>query len=150
MKTKKIKIRPIGIVKNAIKDLNNRDWENVISKVIVYPKYEPALDGIEESSHLHMLYYLHKLPKNERNLLKVHPMKRKELPLVGIFALRSTCRPNSIGLTLVKLISRKNNELVVKGLDAVNGSPIIDIKPLNPKMDCAKKFKVPNWLEKNN
>ncbi|MEM2896247.1 MAG: tRNA (N6-threonylcarbamoyladenosine(37)-N6)-methyltransferase TrmO [Candidatus Bathyarchaeia archaeon] len=148
IKAKRIWINSIGVVKNGIKDLKSRDWENVVSKVIVYPKYEPALEGIEESSHVHILYYLHKLPKNERNLLKVHPMRRRDMPLVGVFAVRSACRPNPIGLSLVELILRKNNVLVVKGLDAIDGSPIIDIKPFNPKMDCVKKFKVPKWLEK--
>jgi len=145
---KKIKIIPIGIVKNGINDLENRDWENIVSKIVIHPKYVEALDGIEENSHIYVLFYLHKLPKNEMKILKVHPMKRKDLPLVGVFAVRSACRPNPIGLTLVELISRKNNTLIVKGLDAIDGTPIIDIKPFNPKMDKVEKFRIPDWLKK--
>ena len=77
---------------------------------------------------------------------KVHPRHRKELPLVGLFASRSPNRPNPVGKATVKLLQRKGNILKVEGLDAVNGSPIIDIKPYIPGYDSADDAKVPPWI----
>ncbi len=79
--------------------------------------------------------------------LKVHPMGRDEFPLVGLFATRTPNRPNRIGKTTVRLLERRGNILRVKGLDALDGSPIIDIKPYIPRDDLLDA-KVPQWIKK--
>lgn len=135
-----IRIRPVGIVRTL--------GEGGLSRIEVFKKYEPALLGIEGFSHLLVLYWMHKLPKGERGLLRVHPKGRPDLPLVGVFASRSRARPNPIGLTLVELVRRSGSELVVRGLDALEGTPVIDIKPYIPSSDRASGAKVPSWTRK--
>ena len=92
-----------------------------------------------------MLFWMHKnvgpIPT------KVHPQGRDDLPLTGIFATRAPHRPNSIGMTIVKLLERDGNSLRVLGLDAIDGSPVIDIKPYLPK-DCITEARQADWVSK--
>ena len=104
-----------------------------------------ALDGLEEFSHLFVISRLH-LPG--KLLLKRHPRDRQDLPVVGIFATRSQMRPNRLGLHLVQLVERKEKELLVAGLDAVDGTPLIDIKPYIPQQDAVTSARVPGWVHK--
>ena len=107
-----------------------------------------ALDGLDEFSHLIVLYWMHQLTPGRELSLKVHPMGKLELPLVGRFATRSPSRPNPVGQATVKLLERRGNILKVRGLDATNGTPVIDIKPYLPGYDSASDAKVPPWMTK--
>ena len=119
----------------------------MVSDVVLDPKLEEALEGIEDYSHLLVLFWLNRVQRGRRNLKKIHPRSREDLPLVGIFATRTQYRPNPIGLTLVELIWRKRNILRVRGLDAVNGTPVIDIKPISPLQEFLQEPKVPKWYD---
>jgi tRNA-Thr(GGU) m(6)t(6)A37 methyltransferase TsaA len=132
----RIVFKPIGFVyfENAAQ-LNPEDIENTIVKIVIHPKLEQALYKIECYSHIIVLYYFHSIRKDKGRPLKVHIKGDPNLPEVGILASRAQNRPNPIGLKTVKLIDRKANILFVKGLDAFNGSPVIDIKPYIPKSD---------------
>jgi len=115
--------------------------------VRIFPEYSDALKGIENYSHLIILYWMH-LRDNERDrrTLLVHP-KRGTIPiLTGVFACRSPSRPNPIGLSITILVKREGCMLTVKGLDAIEGSPIIDIKPYIPKLDSIPNAKTPEWV----
>jgi len=141
---RKISFKPIGYVRtDADEDQIRKDRKNVLSEIIISEELTEALDGIEDFSHLFIIFHMHKA-FTERIDLKVHPRGRLDLPLVGVFATRSPYRPNPIGLTLVELIERKGNKIKVRGLDAINGTPIIDIKPFDP-LDLAMKAHVPEW-----
>jgi tRNA-Thr(GGU) m(6)t(6)A37 methyltransferase TsaA len=78
--------------------------------------------------------------------IKIHPRGRQELPLVGLFATRSPHRPNSLGEATVRLLQRRGNVLKVQGLDAINGTPVIDIKPYIPGYDSVNDASVPKWI----
>jgi len=142
---KRITLKPIGKVKNSVREMKRAGWESVVSEIILEPKYEEALEGVEEYSHLLILFWLSRLRKPARELKKIHPKSRQDLPLVGIFSTRTQYRPNPIGLTQVKLVRRKKNILRVQGLDAVNGTPVLDIKPLSPHHECPSHVRVPTW-----
>jgi tRNA-Thr(GGU) m(6)t(6)A37 methyltransferase TsaA len=114
------------------------------SDIIIRTKYEYGLKGIEEFSHLNIVFWMNRIHEKERKDLKVRPRGRSDMPLIGVFATRSPHRPNPIGLTLVELIRKKRNILTVKGLDAINGTPILDLKPYD-KWDIAENIRVPNW-----
>jgi len=141
----KICFTAIGTVKTAAVGNQVRD-ENVISQLILNSQYAEALSGVEEFSHLFVLFHLN-LAKTDNLPLKVHPRGRADLPLTGIFGTRTPYRPNPIGLTLVELIKVEGNVLTVRGLDAYDGTPVLDIKPYDP-WDIAAETKTPAWWKK--
>ncbi len=141
-----ITIKPVGYVRtNAVGD-EVKDKTRT-SEIIINPELIPALDGITNYSHLYVLFWMHEIPEEKRMQLKVHPRGRTDLPLIGAFAVRTNLRPNPIGLTIVEFISVNENVLTVRGLDAFNNTPIIDIKPYD-NWDRIEKIKVPMWWNK--
>ena len=122
----KIEGHPIGFVRrhHPNEDINDRD---LISRIIIRKEYSEGLDGIEDWSHLYVIFWMHEILDEKRTLMC--PRNEPDIPAVGIFATRAPIRPNPIGLTLVELVRREGNVLVVKGLDALNGTPVLDIKP---------------------
>lgn len=119
-----------------------------ISKIIIDDRFQDLLDGIEDYSHLVILYWAHRVPDSSRRLTRVHPTGRKEFPLVGIFSTRSPVRPNPVLETVVRLISRRGCVLEVTGLDAVDGSPVIDIKPYVDTFYPRKNMQTPEWMQR--
>jgi tRNA-Thr(GGU) m(6)t(6)A37 methyltransferase TsaA len=143
-----MKIVPIGTVKNSIKEPHTGDGETIVSEILIKKKYQPALDQIEGFSHIIVLYWMDRLSPSKRSILKVHPRGRQDLPLVGVFASRSQARPNPIGLTTVKVLEHHDNIIKVMGLDAIDGTPVLDIKPHIPGHDSPAKAKTPDWMKK--
>jgi len=144
-----ITINPIGYVKNSIKSAHGVDWSTIESEIIIYDDFASALDGIEDFNYIEVIFWMHLSPPPPSSL-KIHPRGRRELPLLGIFATRSPIRPNPIGVSVVKLIRRCGNKLIVLGLDALDGSPVLDIKPFIPIESRFKKAikeaRVPTWV----
>jgi len=141
-----INLTPIGFVRNNIKEPGIEDWRTVTSEIIIEENLKEALSRIDEYSHIIVIYWMHKLPPSQRSIIKVHPKANQNLPLVGVFASRSPARPNPIGVTTVKLLERRDNVLKVTGLDAINGTPVLDIKPYIPGDDSSTEAKTPGWL----
>jgi tRNA-Thr(GGU) m(6)t(6)A37 methyltransferase TsaA len=158
-----IQLKPIGIVKNQSREASwgtelqaltrreraarMRTQSRAVSELIINPELEDMLDGIDEFSHLMVLYWSHLIPEKQRRVMKVHPLGSNDFPLVGTFATHSPARPNSILVTVVRLLERKGNILRVTGLDALNDSPILDIKPYLPERDL-KDVIMPDWMKK--
>ena len=128
-----ITLKPIGVVRNAVKDPGKHDWHAVESEILINADLTKALDKIDEYSHLVVLYWMHKIEPSQKSVQKVHPKGQQDLPAVGVFASRSPARPNPIGVTTVRLTSRQGNALRVTGLDAIDGTPVLDIKPYIPE-----------------
>ena len=114
-----------------------------VSKIVINREFARGLEGLEDFSHVYVVFWLHEIPEPSHRL-RVHPRGRQDLKKVGVFASRSPHRPNPIGLTLVKLLNKKGEILTVKGLDAYNGTPVVDIKPYD-KRDSAPRPRVPAW-----
>lgn len=114
--------------------------------LVIDPQWEEMLDGIEDYSHLMVLYWPHLLDPNKAQPTKIHPMGRPELPVYGVFATRTPRRPNPVLVTVVKLLGRTGNVLRVQGLEAVDGSPIIDIKPHSANYWAEGEVIVPEWM----
>jgi tRNA-Thr(GGU) m(6)t(6)A37 methyltransferase TsaA len=140
-------LEPIAMVKNDVKEMGRRDWDKVVSQLIVRPDFADALEGLKEFSHLIVLFWFHLSPAGENAAHKTHPQMRQDLPLVGVFATRSPVRPNPLGMAVVKLQGHIKNVLIVTGLDALDGTPILDIKPYLPG-DSVAKIRVPDWINK--
>ena len=141
-----ILLKPIGVVKNHIKAPAREDWSHIVSEIVVNPELTEALESIESFSHIIVVYWMHKLPAREP-VLRVHPRGRGDLPLRGTLATRSPMRPNPLGVTVAKLIEHDQNVLTVSGLDAIDGTPVLDIKPHLPNHDAPQEFKVPGWAQ---
>ncbi|MFC2066127.1 tRNA (N6-threonylcarbamoyladenosine(37)-N6)-methyltransferase TrmO [Chloroflexota bacterium] len=141
-------LRAIGIVRNAVKQPPEPgyNWQDVVSEILIDARLTEALDGLDEFSHIIVLYWLHQAAATGQLPNKIHPRGNQKLPLVGRFATRSPHRPNPVGKTTVKLRQRQGNVLKVEGLDAIDGTPIIDIKPYIPGYDSATNTQVPKWI----
>jgi tRNA-Thr(GGU) m(6)t(6)A37 methyltransferase TsaA len=115
----------------------------------IFAKYRLGLEGLEKYSHVILLYWFHQRDTSrERETLTVTPRRHPGAPQVGVFSTRSPSRPNPIGLCVVELVKIKHCTLTVRGLDAIPGSPIVDIKPYNPRADSIPKARTPEWAEK--
>lgn len=120
-------IKPVGQVLSDIEDPNKMPLGGGKAVVEIFPEYQEALKGIAENSHIWILAWFHKA---DRNLLKSVPMKvNTDLPEYGVFGLRAFNRPNPVGMCLARLEKVEERYLFVSGLDAVGGTPVIDIKP---------------------
>jgi tRNA-Thr(GGU) m(6)t(6)A37 methyltransferase TsaA len=139
----KIEIEPIGFVSRISPDENARD-KSLVTKVVFNKDLMPALDGIEEWSHIYVIFWLDRVAQNAKLVLH-HPSSG-----AGTFAARSPIHPNPIGLTLVELVKREQNVLWVKGLDAYEGTPVLDLKPYpdweQGRFQVVTDFRVPAWL----
>ena len=141
----KIIIKPIGFVKNKIREPRFGNFANEISELILDKKFTKALEGIDDYSHIIVVYWMDKV---KNYVISHRPQGNPEVPVVGIFACRCPARPNPIGITTVALLGRKNNKIKVKGLDILDKTPIIDIKPYWPQYDKVGKAKTPSWVNK--
>jgi tRNA-Thr(GGU) m(6)t(6)A37 methyltransferase TsaA len=144
----KIVLNPIGYVKtSAVGDeVKNK---STISQIVLRDELVDGLSGISGYSHLFVLFYLNQITSEQRKTLQVHPRGRQDMPLTGVFAARTMLRPNPIGLTLVELVKVEGTVLTVKGLDAYDATPVLDIKPYD-FWDIAENVKVPDWWKKLN
>jgi tRNA-Thr(GGU) m(6)t(6)A37 methyltransferase TsaA len=106
---------------------------------------EDSLEGIESYSHLEIIFYFHKANKSEIIVGKEHPRENIKWPKVGIFAQRKKSRPNLIGTSIVKFVKREGRRIHVRDLDAVNGTPVIDIKPVFKEFLPKEEVSQPEW-----
>ena len=140
--------KPIGVVRNEIKEPRRDGWEKVTSEIVVDESLAEGLDGLEEYSHILVVFWMHKVPPVRQPVCKIHPQGRADLPLVGLFATRSPYRPNPVGVSAPRLVERKGNVLRVVGLDAIDGTPVLDIKPYLPHLDAPADYRGPDWVSK--
>ena len=143
-------VKTIGYVKSdyvQTKDVSHthNGWTADISQINLLPKYAGGLGGLKGYSHIIVLFLVHrakewKMPKNNR-----------KPPHVKVFATRMPVRPNSIGMSVVELLdfSTDTGRITVKGLDALNGTPVLDIKPYIPNFDSYPEASVPKWVRKH-
>jgi len=146
--SKSITVYHIGIVRNGVKETPHRpDWQlDTVSELVIDPKWEEGLGGLEGFSHVIVLFWIDRITEKDMPL-KVHPMHREDLPVTGLFATRSPNRPNRIGLTVVKLLRHDRNVLKVTGLDALDGTPVLDIKPYLRSGELIPDATEPTWTK---
>lgn len=140
-----ITLKPLGLAKNKILKPMLPGWKDVATEIVIDKRYTKGLDGIKDYSHVIVVYWM---DQELECHLKHHPQGKSDIPFVGIFACRCPQRPNRIAISTVELVGREGNRVTVKGLDIVNGTPILDIKPYTPQYDRVDKAKVPDWVSK--
>lgn len=134
-------------MRNDIKEPLREGWGTVVSELILDASLEESTEGLEQFSHIIVVFWMHKVPCERDIPTKVHPRGRQDLPLVGLFATRAPFRPNPIGMSVVRLLECQGNVLKVEGLDAIHGTPVIDIKPYLPR-DSVFDAIFPQWVAK--
>ncbi len=141
----KMKMKPIGVIHTPYKSTKEAPYQGCKSdetgEIEIFDEYARGLKDVEGFSHLIILYWMHK--STNYSLLIKTPWDDK---LHGLFTTRSQNRPNPIGLSVVRLIKRDGNILKIKGIDAIEETPVIDIKPYIPEFDEEKNIKI-GWLE---
>jgi len=144
--SKGIELHPIAFVRNEVQEERHEGWDEIVSEIVLDGPPAEALDGIEDYSHVQVIFWMSRLDRGRHQEWKIHPRGRHDLPLVGIFATRTQYRPNPLGLTTVQVLGRQGPVLKVKGLDAYDGTPVIDIKPLSPGRDIVENIRYPDWV----
>ncbi|HMC86234.1 MAG TPA: SAM-dependent methyltransferase [Chitinophagaceae bacterium] len=141
-----IKISPVAFVKNTRQEPDDDNWGDIISEIILADDIPAeALRNITGFSHLEIIYYFDKV-KPEAIVYSGHPRGNTNYPVVGIFGQRKKDRPNTLGLCTVELLSLKGKTLTVKYLDAINGTPVLDIKPVFKEFQTQSAIKQPAWV----
>jgi tRNA-Thr(GGU) m(6)t(6)A37 methyltransferase TsaA len=140
-----MRIKPIGIIHSPFQSREETPIQPSRSRangqVEVFKEYQEGLEDIEGFSHIILIYWFH---KSKGYSLKVKPFLDDTLR--GVFATRAPSRPNQIGISVVRLLERKENILHVKGIDVLDGTPLIDIKPHVPDFESGEMLRI-GWLE---
>jgi len=130
-----MELHPVGVVHSPVRNRGDMPQQGVSGTVEIYPGYVDALEGVEKNSHLILLGWMHQA---DRTLLRAVPRKiSPDLPIKGVFSLRSPSRPNPISMSVVRLIGiHRHRFLDVAELDLIDGTPVLDIKPYQTGWDC--------------
>ena len=142
-----IPITPIGVVRNGQHDPARQDWTRVRSRIELLPELALALDGLEGFSHVIVVGWLDRIPEELRERRRAHPGGDERLPRLGALALRGGARPNPIAVTVCRLRSVGDATVEVEGLDLIDGTPVLDIKPYIAVYDSEPDATLPDWAQ---
>jgi len=141
-----IKISPIAVVHNTRVKPTDDNWGGFISEIWLDPALpEESLDGLETFSHAEIIFHFHLVGEEQVVMGARHPRENPDWPKAGIFAQRGRLRPNRLGLTVVRILRREGCSLFVEGLDAVDGIPVLDIKPVLQEFLPRGPISQPDW-----
>jgi tRNA (Thr-GGU) A37 N-methylase len=141
-----ISLEPIGHVRSSRADLSDDNWAGVTARIeLVEALPAESLDGIETFSHAEVVYFFDRVRDAEVERGARYPRGNTAWPRVGIFAQRGQGRPNRLGVTVVEVIGREGRALTVAGLDAIDGMPAFDIKPVMAEFLPRTPVRQPEW-----
>lgn len=143
-----IELEPIGTVSSTRREIADDDWDRESVFVELAARFEEsALAGLETFSHVEIVFFMDRVPPEKIESGARHPRNNRDWPAVGIFAQRGKNRPNRIGATICRVLRVEGRRLYVEGLDAIDGTPVLDIKPwvreFGPRGDVAQ----PAWMD---
>ena len=146
--TEHVAMWPIGSVESPRTEAIDDDWGGVESTIRLDPSRfaSDVLAGLDDFSHLDIVYFFDRVDESTINLGSRHPRNRSDWPLVGIFAQRAKARPNRLGVTTCELLRVSNLSVVVRGLDAIDGTPVLDIKPHVREFQARTPVRQPEWI----
>jgi len=141
-----INLSAIAFVKNIRAEIQDDHWGDVVSVIELDSAIsEEALFQIESFSHAEIVFYFHIVNEDKIETGARHPRNNQSWPKVGIFAQRGKNRPNRLGVTTVKILKREGRQLFVQGLDAIDGTPVLDIKPVIKEFLPREEIRQPVW-----
>ncbi|MFO8012524.1 MAG: tRNA (N6-threonylcarbamoyladenosine(37)-N6)-methyltransferase TrmO [Phycisphaerae bacterium] len=131
-------VRPIGRVENQ---------KGQPPRIVLFERFADGLLGLDGWSHVNVFWWFHKndVPQ-KRGILRVHPRGNKKNPLTGVFATRSPVRPNLVALTVCKIVSVEGSAITVERIDAFDGTPVLDLKPLIGRDFVRQDYRAPDWI----
>lgn len=143
-----VRLQPIGVVHNGVTETRDEGWGGVVSEIRLEPGLAEGLLELQHFSHVVVVFLMHEARFDPAAHLTRHPRDRADLPRVGIFAQRARHRPSPIGVTTVRIERVQHGTLAVRGLDAIEGTPVLDLKPHVPVFDAPAKPRVPEWMDR--
>ena len=142
-----ISVVPIGSVHSGERDLRREDWHDVRSRIELRPELAAVLGGLDGFSHLIVVGWLDRIPQELRERRRAHSLGDERLPLLGALALRGGARPNPIAVTVCRLLAVEGANLELEGLDLVDGTPVLDVKPYIAVYDAMPEATLPEWAQ---
>jgi len=141
-----INLVPIGWVHNSRSATRDDNWGGLVSEIVLDTSLpEESLEGLETFSHAEIIFHFHLVGEDEIVFGARRPRENPAWPKVGIFAQRGRLRPNRLGLTVVRILRREGRSLFVEGLDAVDGTPVLDFKPVMQEFLPRGPVRQPDW-----
>jgi len=141
-----LEVTPIAIVRSPRKDLSDDFWGAVEAEIVLDAAFEEAaFYGLGDFSHVEVLFFMHQVNPSKIETGARHPRERADWPLVGIFSQRGKARPNRIGLTRAAIVKVDGRVLTVRGLDAIDGTPVLDVKPWMDEFAPIGATRQPAW-----
>ena len=143
-----IEVQPIGSVLGGRSEPVDDNWGSVEATIVLDDRVlgADATEGLEEFSHLDVVYFFHGVDPTEVTAGARHPRGRKDWPAVGILAQRAKARPNRIGVSTCELVAVEGLRLRVRGLDANDGTPVLDVKPYVIEFGPRRPVRQPAWM----
>jgi tRNA-Thr(GGU) m(6)t(6)A37 methyltransferase TsaA len=139
-------IEPIGYVEASREKAVDDFWGGEKSSIVLVDEYEPeALSGLDSFSHVEVLFLFNQVDPQDIVTGARHPRNNKEWPAIGIFAQRGKNRPNRIGSTISRIVGLDGNRLIVAELDAIDGTPVLDLKPIMTEFLPRENVLQPRW-----
>jgi tRNA-Thr(GGU) m(6)t(6)A37 methyltransferase TsaA len=140
---------PIGYARSDRTEMSAGHWADVESRIEIEPRYVKGLLGLSEFSHAVIVFHLDRIPPfDPATQITRNPRGMENLTPVGVFAQRTKFRPNPLGVTTVELVAVDDKGITVRGLDALDGTPVLDIKPYIPAFERKDDVRLPAWVEK--
>lgn len=145
--SEKVTLHPIGVVRSPIKELADDCWGGVVATIELDPqRFRPECTlGLDQYSHAEIVFFLSEIPADKVETGARHPRGRADWPKMGIFAQRSKDRPNRIGVTVCKIESVNGLQIRVRELDALDGTPVLDVKPYLSGFAPRGEVREPAW-----
>ncbi|HEX8371462.1 MAG TPA: SAM-dependent methyltransferase [Chthoniobacterales bacterium] len=143
-----ITLTPIGHVISSRDTTEDDFWGDVEACIELCPEFcAEVFEGIEDFSHVEVVLYFDRVADEAIERGARHPRGNPAWPRVGIFAQRGKNRPNKLGVSVARLVARKDRQLILRGLDAINGTPVLDIKPVMREFLPAGDIIQPAWSQ---
>jgi tRNA-Thr(GGU) m(6)t(6)A37 methyltransferase TsaA len=141
-----VNVRPIGVVHSSRLQPIDDDWGDVTATITLLPPFDGrALRGLDEFSHIEVIYLFDRVDPGSVHTGSRRPRGNPDWPDVGIFAQRAKDRPNRLGLCTCELVGVRDDTLEVRALDAVDGTPVLDIKPYMDEFAPRQAVRQPSW-----
>lgn len=141
-----MQLDPIGIVKSPVTEAVDEGWGPVVAEIELEPQYAAGTQGLEDFSHVLVVFLMHRATFDPQRHLIRRPRGLADMPELGILAQRARHRPCPIGVTAVQLLGVQGGLVRVRGLDAIDGTPVLDIKPYVAAYDRVEAPQEPSWL----